>query len=385
MERLRTYLLPVLFASALLLPTVNGMLGIWEYERKDENRSVARFPALDINYLDGFPGQFEDWYNDAFSFRTPLLRVFHLVTVGVFRVSPDPKRTIIGANGQMFQGGKERDIIEGKLQLTDAQLDSLEMIWADRVAYLTAKGIRCYWFIIPIKENVYPELLPIQVRPGNRPRRAEQIMERLNGRFPGLVHDMLPALMRSKDTSELFFKLDNHWNYEAGALAAKEIYAVLSRDFTNMNRIPFESVHWVDSNRQSGFHRSVLGDDTTEDMYRYPLSNAQRARTVEKYGFAPIPTFPYPWDFENRYRIEGDSTAPRALLIRDSFTDFSRPFLVEAFSETVLIFDSWQFRANRHIVERVRPDVVVYCTLETLIEQHLGHEKEVRAGRRQDD
>lgn len=385
MYRLRLYLLPVLFACMLVLPTLNSIIGIWEFERKDENRTIASFPKVDINYLDGFPGQFEDWYNDAFSFRSPLLRVFHLMTVGVFRVSPDPSRTLIGANGQMFQGGKERDIIEGKLQLTDVQLDSLEQIWADRMAFFTAKGIKCYWFIIPIKENVYPELLPIQVIPGKGPRRAEQIMERLNSRFPGLVHDLLPAVISAKDTSTLYFMFDNHWNFEAGAVAAKDILRVIGSDFPKVNPVPYHKVNWSDSLRLNGFHRVVLGNDDTDDPYRYPKSTASRARTVDKYGFKSIPQFPYPWDYENRYRIEGDSIAPRALIIRDSFTDFTRPFLVEAFSETVLIFDSWQFRANRHIVETVKPDLVIYCSLETFIEGHLGHEKEVREGRREDD
>jgi len=385
MSRLRPYILPVLFACALMLPAFNSIFSVWEFERKDENRTIAPFPKFDINYLDGFPCQFEDWYNDAFSFRTPLLKFFHKAMVDAFRVSPDPSKTIIGANGQMFQGGKERKIVEGKLQLSEVQLDSLELIWADRMAYFSAKGIKCYWFIIPIKEHVYPELLPLQVIPGKGPRRAEQIKQRLNGRFPGLVHDLLPPVVAAKDTSTLYFMFDNHWNYEAGAVAAREILRVVTKDFANVNPVPYEKVSWTDSLRLIGFHRVVLGDDNTDDPYRYPKSSASRARTVDRYGFKSIPSFPYPWDYENRYRIEGDTTAPRALIIRDSFTDFTRPFLVEAFSETVLIFDSWQFRANRHIVETVMPDLVIYCSLESFIEGHLGHEKEVREGRETDE
>lgn len=376
MDKAAKYLLPVAFVVALVFPIIEQTFGLFRFAQRSENRALAKAPEPDITYLDGFPSQFEAWYNDHFPFRAPLLRIFHRFYVDVFGLSPDPKRSLIGKNGHCFQGGKERDIIEGQLQLSARQLDSLETMWAHRMAYFDSMNIRCYWFIIPIKENVYPELLPINVLPRNNPRRAEQLIQRLNVRFPNLVHDLLPVLWRSKDTASLFLRMDNHWNYEAGAIAAHEVLQVVKREFPQTGRVPFEHIHWADSLNWGGFHRTVLGNDEMLDPFRYPHSDHQRAHSLPGHGFQPPAGFAYPWEYEMRFGIDADTLAPRALLIRDSFTSYAMPFLAEGFRESVFIFDAWHYALDRKIVGTVKPDVVIFLTLETHIENLINYELE---------
>lgn len=370
------YLLPVAFVVALVFPTLEQSVGLFRFEQRNENRAMAKAPVPDITYLDGFPTQFEAWYNDHFPFRAPLLRIFHRFYVDLFGVSPDPKRSLIGKNGHCFQGGKERDIIEGRLQLSARQLDSLHAMWGQRMAYFDSLHIKCYWFIIPIKENVYPELLPINVIPRNNPRRAEQLTQKLNPEFGNLVHDLLPVLWRSKDTANLFQRMDNHWNYEAGAIAANEILNVVKRDFPHTGHVPFEHITWADSLNRGGFHRTVLGNDDMPDPYRYPHSDQKRAHALSGYGFVAPPGFAYPWEYEMRFGVDADTLAPKALIIRDSFTTYAIPFLAEGFHESVFIFDAWRYALDRQIVETVRPDVVIFLTLETHIENLINYEKE---------
>ena len=43
-------------------------------------------------------------------------------------------------------------------------------------------------------------------------------------------------------------------------------------------------------------------------------------------------------------------------------------FLVESFSHTTLIFDAWRYKLNENIVEKEKPNVVIYILWEPKLE-----------------
>ena len=90
------YFLIVLFSGLLLIPFINSNTGFWEFDRKDENRVFTDLVQLDIYRLDKFPKHFESYLQDNFSFRTPLLSLYHHLKFTVLKVSPYPNRTVIG-------------------------------------------------------------------------------------------------------------------------------------------------------------------------------------------------------------------------------------------------------------------------------------------------
>ena len=71
------------------------------------------------------------------------------------------------------------------------------------------------------------------------------------------------------------------------------------------------------------------------------------------------------------YRNASDTTLPRILFIRDSFGDLLIPFLKEPFSESVFIFDGWNYGLNKKIIETVKPDIVIFLGLETHLEHYI--------------
>ena len=77
MDYLKKYFLIVLFSGLLLIPFINSNTGFWEFDRKDENRVFTDLVQLDIYRLDKFPKHFESYLQDNFSFRTPLLSLYH--------------------------------------------------------------------------------------------------------------------------------------------------------------------------------------------------------------------------------------------------------------------------------------------------------------------
>ena len=79
------YLLPIVFLILLILPFINDQLKLWQFERKDENRQFRDSLSIDIKRLDYFPKEAESYLNDNFSFRTPLLNLYHEIKFSYFK------------------------------------------------------------------------------------------------------------------------------------------------------------------------------------------------------------------------------------------------------------------------------------------------------------
>jgi len=114
-----------------------------------------------------------------------------------------------------------------------------------------------------------------------------------------------------------------------------------------------------------------MGIKELSEFQENPVMDNPKSIEPEKYGFPPIPGFAYPWSYENRYVNDSIANGIRVLFIRDSFGEVIRPFAREVFSESLFIFDAWQFKLNEEIIEQYKPDVVVFIGLETNPENFL--------------
>jgi hypothetical protein len=360
------YQLVVLFAGLLFLPILNSQLEIWQFERRDENRNFSDTLNFNIANLDEFPGESEVYLNDNFSFRTPLLDIYHHIKFSYFQVSPHPEKTIVGDDGWFFMSGKEKEIYEGALDFSEQQLRSFTHEWQRRKRYLDSLDIEMYWVIAPFKHNVYPELLPFSVH-RSEPRRVDILKHHFADYLPNLIIDPVPAMMAAKDSTKFFYKMDNHWNFRAGFLATELLFSSMKKDFPAIE-IPVADCEWQDTTVSKGIHYRVIGVDRLSEIRQLARVRNPKATEIDKYGFPGIPGFAYPWEYERRYTNTTLESGLTVLFIRDSFCEQMIPFLKEAFSESVFIFDSWQYNLDREILEKVKPDAVVFIGLETHLE-----------------
>jgi hypothetical protein len=252
------------------------------------------------------------------------------------------------------------------MDFSDDELERFRQEWDERAAFLDSLGITYRWLICPLKHYVYTDKLPFNMVVSKRPKRVEQLRTYLEGYHPGLIIDPTPALIAARDSVNVFYRLDNHWNYQAGYTAYVELMRSLKRDLPELEIVGHDAFIWEARTKDNGFHRSTLGlKETEQERVPSPL-----ATTVEPitYGFAMTPGFPYPDQYEKSFR-SGDTTKLRILVIRDSFGDHLMPFIKESFSESVFIFDSWQYTLHRKLILQVKPDIVVFSSLET----HIKH------------
>ena len=373
-QQISKVLLPLLFLVVIFLPFVNNLFKVWEFERTDENRTFRDTLTADIQRLDKFPKDAEEYLNDNFSFRTPLLKVYQNIKYEYFNISPYPNKTIAGEDGWFFKAGDEIEIYEGHMGFSEGQLDQLEKKWISRNRYFDSLNIKSYWVIAPIKHNIYSEKLPFNLT-SNGTRRVEQITQRFKDKLPNLIIDPYNYFVEQKTNGQLYYKLDNHWNFKAGFLATELTLAKLKNDFKNTTFDDLKPV-WKDTLIRSGYHRAVMGIDKLEEIEKIPFFSNNQAKKAQKYGFPPLKGFPYPSVYEQRFIKESAKSGLRILVIRDSFGKNMIAFVNELFNESVYIFDAWKYGTNKSIVESFNPDVVLYIGLETHINNMLNSQED---------
>ena len=352
---------------------LNDILHFAEYERKDENRRFHDSLSIDINLLDNFPGDYENFLNDNFSFRTPLLNMFHDYKYKVFNVAPYPK-TIIGNDEWFFLAREEVKVYKGLRNFNEEKLNRFSTEWAKRKKYFDSLDIKYYWVIAPLKHNIYTEELPFNVLRHKVPHRTDQIINELRDSFPNLITYPKKELIAAKEKYQVYHKLDNHWNERGGHLVAELLINKIQADFPDKKVPDLPNYEWKDSTFSSGFHYRSLGQEQLVETEQIPTQKLQRAEGVPRYGFPSPAGFKMPKEYEFRYQVNSDSAELKILFIRDSFGKDVFPFLKESFKETLVIFDDWKYQLNEAIIEKMEPDIVVYLSIESLT-QNMIREK----------
>lgn len=358
----------MVFLLMVVLPAIEATFNIWEFERKEENRTFKDKLILHIAKLDEFPGDCEAYVNDNFPFRPPMLDTYHRIKVKLFRNSPHPNTVLIGKNGWYFVTAMEKVMAEGRLNFTQLQLDAAAEEWHRRKDYLDSLGIKFHWVIAPFKYDVYSDQLPNNFYYEGY-RRATQIKNRLDSEFPNLIIDPVPALIEAKDSVEVFYRLDNHWNYHGGEIAARLILDQVRTDFPNANIPPPPNFEWLKNEFHGGYLHDALGVEEIFEIREHPHSDERDAVEIPTYNFTPPQGFAYAADYEHTYVNDSLEGGLKLLVIRDSFGGQVMPFLRESFYESTDIFDMWQYELNKEIIETVKPDVLIYIGLETHIEK----------------
>jgi hypothetical protein len=169
--------------------------------------------------------------------------------------------------------------------------------------------------------------------------------------------------MEARKYGRLYYKADHHWNKLGAYFAYREIAKRIREDFPAVKMIESSDVSFRDTLTRSG-NLAIMTDlsDYIKEVDILPTLKHQRARTGRNAGYKP-PQNDLGDDYE-LVRETGDVTLPRAVVIRDSFTNALKPYLDETFQKTVYIFDGWNYYENTEIIDHEKPDLVLLIVYE---------------------
>ncbi|MCX6257351.1 MAG: hypothetical protein NTW49_05575 [Bacteroidia bacterium] len=366
-------ILPVLFFLILLFPLINKFIHVLPLLPNNENRLLAVFPVLNINKLDEYPGKFENYYNDNISIRNNLLRMYNYISYFILKKSSFSSTVITGNNGWLFRSEDEQDVYEGKGMFTGDELKKFAIILSEREKYLDSIHCKFYFVIAPVKQSVYFDELPDYLQIKNPFTRTDQLLKYLEQHTDIKVIDLRKALIEKKGNMKLYCKNDNHWNDIGAYYASSAIANRMKEDFPDLKINPMVNYQLGNRTVTGGNLAELLGLGTYFKDIDIRM-NPQRSEVFDGSGrkYKPDKDFPYPWEY-CVVKTTYDHTKPKLLIIRDSFGNKVIPFLSVGFSETVSIWDNWEYQLNKNIVIDEKPDAFILMVLESHLDAVLKH------------
>ncbi len=366
-------ILVILFSIILFFPTIYGSLDNSDQPEisESENRTLAAKPQLEITYVDIFPDQYSDYYDDHFPLREEILHFFgRNIKFKIFRKSPVPEKVVIGSDGWLFQA-ENRSIYSGKRDFTPEEAETIYLELHNRAQYLASQGILFYLIIAPMKCEVYQDELPHFFVRNPEGTRTDKLIERLSTDTLIRFIDIKEALIAKKGNEKLYHKTDHHWSTAGGFAVYNEIMNHLGtfypgkRSLNDTDIFPVIDSAWI-----GGLgNMAGLAPDLNEIKFHYTVKSP-RSHISEEEIYTPPEWFAYKDIYEVRKYVP-DSTLPSIVVIRDSFFNNVIPFLSEDFKNSLYIFDAWQFLPNYDIIEQEHPDIVLLEVYEPFLDHLL--------------
>ena len=376
----RASIITVSFLLIISFPFINDKLKLVKDIASSENRQMTQRPPFDIKHLDPYPERFEKYYNDNFTIRSTMVKYYNLVNLEVFKKSPLPDKIVIGNDGWLFLAGDEDDSYKGKNSLTIAELNAFKLELTYRKKYLNDMGCKFYFLIAPSKANIYSDKIPNNSFRFYTQSWGEQLIDYLNKNSeidPINVYDVLRA---SKKDELLYYKLDNHWNELGAFYSVNEVLKSIHKDFPEISPTGIDQYKIEKTNTNKGNIVGMLSNtgDFKDFSIKLIPNVGFKATDAPLVGYPPVKGFPYPWEYEKDKEIK-DNGKNKILIISDSFGEKTFPFFAEHFTRSVKIFDAWEYKLNKKIVEAEKPDVVVLVVLEANLRNVLRFQSRLKS------
>ena len=364
-HELASVIIGCLFLAILALPLINtdNRLNLDSTVHLDEKRKLADEPRFDgsLTSLARFPRAFEDFYNDHFGFRNTLVRINSLTQIVVFRESPSAD-VVIGNSGWLYYAGNgSTNDHRGLLPLSDEQLRLGKQHLENRRDQITSMGAKYVFVVVPNKQTIYPEYLPLTASTIEGPTRMDQFLEYMLQHSDFQPIDLRPNLIGAKSPRPLYFKTDSHWNPYGAYNGYSTVAARLSTLFSTVRATPPTQITIAHAGDCCHDLATLAGADGffPPEPFNVLQSTSSRAKqtplTIEGMADAVLTE-------------TEDPSLPSAVVVCDSFCDaYLRELLAENFRQAVFVRPKTVDYDPTALVMRYHPDLVIT----EVIERHL--------------
>ena len=364
-------LLVVLFVVVISGPVVGLVLSPGSFRADARAEAVARCPGRpgSLAELGAWPGAAVRCFSERFAFRRGLIRLNALLRVRLLGVSTTP-RVIVGRDRWLFYADENSvEDFRRTDPFTEDQLDAWRRTLRGWGRLLAARNIPFIVLIAPNKPTIYPELVPRWMTRVNDQSRADQLFGALANEPAVDTVDVRLALTAARRTGlPVYLRTDTHWNRLGAFVGYRELASALARHFPQVPIPPGPDA--IEAKlapvRTGGDLARMLGleDNLGEDQdVAVDLPATSPAESVNESA-----TIPAPPDEERPRQVTVRPGAPidRAVIFRDSFSDWMLPWLAEPFGRAVYVASP---HVKLDVLERERPNVVIL----QLVERRLMH------------
>ncbi|KKW16267.1 MAG: Alginate O-acetyltransferase AlgJ [Parcubacteria group bacterium GW2011_GWC2_49_9] len=349
-------LLILVFLITISSPGISLIAGYGSDTTTVEKRELALFPKFSASSVLRAPFRrgFEEYFNDHFGFRDMLVRMGSVVSVELFKRSPNSK-VAVGKNDWLFFLGDDiLNDFQGKYQINNEAMNQIVDNIDKKQEWLANRDTDFYILVAPNKTTIYPELLPDSIRSSKGTTLLEQIAPRLEQESDIHFIDPRDTLIKAKSERLTYEKTGTHWNQYGAFLAYDMLIDEMRKDHPELTDADL-STYKISQKVTGGSDLVILLSlqEKMKDELVYLDPKKPRSATDAEVAFInpnqkkdmPLVAKKTPY-----------SDMPRALIFRDSFANLLVPFLSEHFSRSVYV---WIPLIDERIVEIEKPDIVI--------------------------
>ena len=340
-------ILYIVAAMVILLVPFVGMT-VAKTDWTTENKPLSEFPALieDGTFNVDFLEECGAYFEDHFALRPQMVNL-NAWMQDTFLNQSATNQVILGEDGWMFYEGTMDDY-HNENQMTTRGLNNAVQNLRIMQSYVESKGSQFIVTIVPNKNTLYGEYMPMNQKEGLGEGNLERIAPMLEE--AGITYVDLQKAFNETD-EVLYYKEDSHWSNKGAVLAYESFMDAIEGmtnpvDFSNM---PYEIVseHMGDL---AEMLFPITGELEENEIYTYDW----------KYEYVGEVTD----NMDNWIETKNLSRAGTLLMYRDSFGESLLPFMAEAFGTA---YFSRLVPYNMANMDEYKPDVVIVERVERRI------------------
>lgn len=323
-------------------------------EENTENRVMARFPTLNRENIQAYPGEVENYINDHAAFRSQLLSLNAGINLALFG-SVDNEEVIRGRDGWYFyNGGASTADYRGQNLYSEEELAAIAAKVERTRRYYESLGVEFAVILAPNKEEIYSEYMPEWYTRLSDITRYDQMERCLKEQTQ--VPVIAPKQYFLENRERLwYFKTDTHWNEAGGFVAGQMLVDVLGGQAVSVEDVIIPYDYRGPGDLALLFHmpECFLEDyfctvngyyDEVEVMSADPVGDGMVIRTS----------------------AEAAPDSRRVAFYRDSFATVMMNQISKYFSH--IDYYHWQ-GFDRAYLEENQPDILVYEVVEREFER----------------
>lgn len=358
--KLSNRLFIVLFIMFLVTPVSLKLLGL-NPTVNIEKRKGVKFPEFSIFNLENFINEYDAFYKENFGLRFTLFSCYKNFKIKILKESPLPEKVIFGKEGWLFLGNIFGDGLKEQIGIVDfsqSELTSIRDSILGKQLYFDSLKINYYVCIVPNKNTVYSKFLPYRIVENKS--KFEQLRSEMLKYQQVKFIDVLSPLNKLKDSVDLYYKSDSHWNRLGAFIAYDKIMSVLSQDFPEIkySKIDCYSVQQFSKPLDRDLSK-MIDEKFVETDFKFIQNEIYKPTIDSSVYFKVLENIIY----EARFRNANKKL--KIVIFGDSFAGTMIEYLSVNFETMVLFAPSI---INKKIIELEKPDIVIQEVVERNIE-----------------
>jgi SGNH hydrolase-like domain, acetyltransferase AlgX len=354
-------LLVYAFFIFILFSFLNSQFHFLKDMPNSENRALSTKPSFEAKLLYDMPDLYNNYVEEHYSLRNFFFFANSLIHAKILAESALPEKVIMGKKGWFFYNEASSISDFRRLSIIEPHEITLNVLYS-RLIWMQKRNIKYYIITPPNKERIYHNLMPnAYFKVDNYGHNRLDFFKRMiTEQTKAHFVDPTEALQQAKNKKDVYYSTDTHWNLYGGFIGYQTLMAEIIKDFPMLKPAVEEDFHIGERFISEGDLSSMIA---LQDIYRrkeYSFTFKDSSRTLKPAKPGEIIA-----SFNN---TTIDSSHLKLVMFRDSYANYLIPFLNLNFEKAVYV---WNYEFMSDIIEREKPDVVIFESLERFLSYAL--------------